>query len=402
MISPLMSTSGAGCYSPLKSDSSTRLLTLFPGSGLDPLKGSVDEIDLVGDHVLYEAISYTWGAARNGRPLYIDGALTTLWENLSTCLTHLRDPVISRTLWIDAICIAQNEPIEKAQQVEMMAQIFGHAERVLAWIGDHSDDSQNLVSSFYQENDSTKFMRVFASLLERPYWTRRWVIQELVAAQQVVVCCGQSRWNWHAFIDMAYHARTLTEGGVACQMTTRVRKAINTLAEVDWMQDNAPRSRWPDLLMNFIHMQCTDSRDKAYSLISLADQDELHGSKLRSDYKIDLPELTTRLLARSFARGNFRHPWERLGTAMLNVHDNVANATIRKIVNGLGLDDSELQAVRALLTTKSESPCIDNTAADWPNVVSDTGQTPGDFWRCLAELFNKLDLGPDTRDYTGD
>ena len=364
---------------------------------MDPLKGSVDEIDLVGDHVLYEAISYTWGAARNGRPLYIDGALTTLWENLSTCLTHFRDPLVSRKLWIDAICITQNEPTEKAQQVEMMAQIFRRAERVLAWIGDHSDDSETVFSSCYQEKDSHDFIRAFASLLERPYWTRRWVIQELVAARQVIVCCGHSRLGWHAFIDMAHHARTLKEGGDAWQTTSRVRKAINTLAEVDWIHANATRLHWPDLLMNFIHMQCTDSRDKAYALISLADQDGLHGSELRPDYKIDLPELTTRLLARSFVRllvrsfvrGSSRDSWERLGTAMLDVHDNTANATITKIVNGLGLDDLELQAVRALLSAKSEHSSINNTAADWPNVQSDTGETPGDFWRCLAKLFNK-------------
>ena len=201
---------------------------------------------------------------------------------------------------------------------------------------------------------------------------------------------------------MAYHARILKDRGVAYHMNGSVRKAINTLAEVDWIQANATRSRWPDLLMNFVHLQCTDPRDKAYALISLSDQDGLSGSKLRPDYKIDLPELTTRLLARSFVRGSSRHPWQRLGTAMLNVHDNIANATIRKIVDGLGLDESELQRVRALLSTKSMSPCINNAAADWPNVQSDTGETPGDFWRCLAELFNKVDLGPDTRGYTGD
>ena len=397
-----MSTSGAGLYSQLKSDSSTRLLTLFPGSGLDPLKGSVDEVDLVGDQPSYEAVSYTWGAAGKERPLYIGGVLTTVWKNLSDCLCHLRDPLVSRKLWIDAICIAQDDSNEKGQQVEMMAQIFGHADRVIAWIGDHSDDSEIAFSSSYQKKDSHDFIRAFASLLERPYWTRRWVIQELVAARQVTVHCGHSRLDWHAFIDMAYYARTLKEGGVAYEMTSKVRKAINTLAEVDWIQANGTRSRWPDLLMNFIHMQCTDPRDKAYALNSLADQNGLHGSKLRPDYKIDLPELTTRLLARSFVRGSSQNPWERFGTALLNVHDNISNPTIRKIVNGLGLDNSELQAVEALLSTKSERCCINSTAADWPNVQSDTGETPGDFWRCLAELFNKVDLGPDTRGYTGD
>ena len=309
---------------------------------------------------------------------------------------------MSRKLWIDAICIAQNDPSEKGQQVEMMAQIFGHAEQVIAWIGDHSDDSEIVLSSSYQEMDAHDFIRAFASLLERPYWTRRWVIQELVAARWVTVHCGHSRLHWHAFIEMPYHARTLKEGGVAYLMNSSVRKACNTLAEVDWLQLNATRSRWPDLLMNFVHMQCSDPRDKVYALISLANQDGLYGSKLRPDYKIDLPELTTRLLARSFVRGNFRYPWERLGTAVLHVHGNISNATRRKIVIGLDLDDFELQAVRALLSTKSASPCIDATAADWPNVQSDTGETPADFWRCLAELFNKVDLSPNTRGYTGD
>ena len=411
----------AGLYPPLKSDSSTRLFVLFPGVGSDPLRGSVDEVDLAGDHTSYEAISYTWGTAGNEKPLYIDGRLTVIWGNLSSCLYHLRDALISKKLWVDAICIAQHDLIEKAQQVEMMGQVFGHAEQVLAWLGDHDSDSEMIFSSslsspwrFYrpeegpddpfkkgryygqgEDQDSADFRRAWASLFRRPYWTRRWVIQELVTARQVTVHCGHSRADWSEFMAVAEESWDLEDDRPTSQLGFSIRKAIATLMGTNLTRATTATSRWPELLQTFVYTQCSDLRDRAYALLSLADQDGLDGSKLRPDYNIDLPELATRLLARSFVRPGSRDLWQRLGTAMLDVDHREAIVTIGKIVYGLDLDDIGLLKVRELLSTKSERPCVNNTAADWPNVQSDTGETPGDFWRCLAELFDRANLDPD-------
>jgi len=55
-------------------------------------------------------------------------------ENLHMVLLRLRDCSIDRTLWVDAICINQDDTEERARQVRSMAQIYAKANRVVVWL----------------------------------------------------------------------------------------------------------------------------------------------------------------------------------------------------------------------------------------------------------------------------
>ena len=46
-----------------------------------------------------------------------------------------------RVLWIDALCINQNDDSEKEKQVAMMGTIFERAQNVVIWLGSESKDS---------------------------------------------------------------------------------------------------------------------------------------------------------------------------------------------------------------------------------------------------------------------
>jgi len=61
---------------------------------------------------------------------------------LNSALKRLRLQDKTRTLWADALCINQTDNEEKSRQVRLMAQIYGKAARVLAYLGDDADGSE--------------------------------------------------------------------------------------------------------------------------------------------------------------------------------------------------------------------------------------------------------------------
>ena len=97
----------------------------------------------------YEALSYVWGDATITTPIYI-GPLRTTFDvttNLECALSHLRYPNKDRLLWVDAICIDQSNDNEKSHQVRMMREIFGGADRVLAWLGPETPSAETAIQT---------------------------------------------------------------------------------------------------------------------------------------------------------------------------------------------------------------------------------------------------------------
>jgi hypothetical protein len=72
--------------------------------------------------------------------IYVDGQKLTVSENLHTALMALR--LLKQFLWIDAICINQEDLVKCNQQVSLMNAIYCSADSVIAWLGLEGDDSQ--------------------------------------------------------------------------------------------------------------------------------------------------------------------------------------------------------------------------------------------------------------------
>ncbi|KAN0116731.1 Heterokaryon incompatibility [Hyaloscypha variabilis] len=80
----------------------------------------------------YEALSYVWGTEKAPDPILLDGQPFYITENLKDALIMVRQgSQKERVLWIDAICINQNDLSERSAQVRQMRQIYSSAERVL-------------------------------------------------------------------------------------------------------------------------------------------------------------------------------------------------------------------------------------------------------------------------------
>ena len=216
-----MSTEALYSQAPLVTERrEIRLLVLAPGTGNDTLRGELIVESLDYDDLHYTALSYTWSGSVGEHFISIGRAPLYITENLSLALRRIRGPTRPRNMWVDAICINQDDYEEKALQVNMMGDIYASATRTIVWLGEKSADSDsamNFIGSLRQgtldhlDNDSKiepTCWRAVNDLMERKWWTRIWVVQEALMSRRVIVQCGDKR------VDILYFVKLLGESRV--------------------------------------------------------------------------------------------------------------------------------------------------------------------------------------------
>ena len=231
-------------YEPL-GDSQIRLLLLHAAeSTTDTIECSLETVELtrLGDWE-YDALSYTWGteeatqkivlrkrwsksAPKASTQAKIQNAVQGKFAvngvnknrvyvrpNLEDVLRQFRntDGVEEDiVLWIDAMCINQDDEKEKSKQVAKMAEIYSRAKDVLMWLGKEYKQS-NVAMEFipqlkqYEQSEALLSQTTrtqwtaFADLIKREYFSRRWVVQEVALANNRYVLCGSKSLPWSDF-----------------------------------------------------------------------------------------------------------------------------------------------------------------------------------------------------------
>lgn len=113
-------------YSPLRvvtSKNTFRLLILMPEVEKNsPIKCTLTQ-ELIENEPEYEALSYVWSALPGRSAIQVNNRTFFATKNLEAALRTLRRQKSVRILWIDAICINQDDQIEKQKQVQMMGEV---------------------------------------------------------------------------------------------------------------------------------------------------------------------------------------------------------------------------------------------------------------------------------------
>jgi hypothetical protein len=164
----------------------------------------------------YHAISYSWGTDKGTVPICVSGRLLEVPKSTENVLRSLHrcSGGISAAVWIDAICIDQENVQEKGKQVAMMDLIFKSAAVVHVWLGPSDNSTAAAISSiraitYEQDYKSaknfsgkvgTRELRWFTgvplptrydwpsllSFFSSGWFTRLWVVQEAVLAREAV------------------------------------------------------------------------------------------------------------------------------------------------------------------------------------------------------------------------
>lgn len=253
-----------------------RTITLHPGTNSDPINCTLEVVSFK-DKTPYKALSYTWGAPDEGRPITIDGAVFLVRENLYQALYHLRYPTTNRRLWIDAICINQNDEDEKNLQVPLMSRIYSDAYEVLLWLGKETVDGfgMPIVETEFQEApwwepiDPSKNWTAFdehankrMKLYDNDYFTRIWIVQEIIFAARITVHFGPNMASWREFTS------TFSQG-------EGNGHRVNTAISLIDLKNNRRGKHGPirhslvTWLESLRNSQCENPRDKVYAFLGL-------------------------------------------------------------------------------------------------------------------------------------
>jgi hypothetical protein len=288
-----------------------RLLTLEPsGSWTSPINCRLTHCNLDPTLRRFEALSYTWEGGQNTISIFLDGQRRLVTPNLEAFLRHRReaqDPVI---LWVDAICINQEDNQEKNSQVKLMNVIYLIAERIMVWLGRAEDDSDLAMEELLSLGTGSPYGKIhiltgptltaIQKLLNRGWWYRMWIIQEIfwggagTKLGNMRIRCGHKELWWTTLVIAA--ARMQSHKDDQRQYFPGIDN-IFTLENLrhhagDMVKVEADENLVFDLVSEYRHFQSTDPRDKIFALLGVVvGQHRRAFSKIKIDYSASVQKI---------------------------------------------------------------------------------------------------------------
>ncbi|RFN45624.1 het-domain-containing protein [Fusarium flagelliforme] len=231
----------------------------------------------------FAALSYTWGDPNDTRTILVDGYPVLVRSNLEAALRRLRRKVPIRQglrIWIDAVCINQEDISERNREVKHMRAIYKNACDVVVWLGKDEDNSRKAMDS--PDNFGQGAWRGLGQLLKRSYWDRMRIIQELsMGNPRTPILCGGSIVSWSELYNAVYvfgskHMdalfgnveREYARAGDKSYSGLNRNKVIHFWAEQS-VQAGHARPQYMPLLDLGRKAFATNERDRVYSLLGL-------------------------------------------------------------------------------------------------------------------------------------
>ncbi|OSS43607.1 hypothetical protein B5807_11719 [Epicoccum nigrum] len=248
-----------------------RLVILLPGESSDPIRCEIIHVLLGGTE--FDAVSYTWATEKGddskSKVIQIGcGQSMQVTVNCEHALRQLRDQHTERHLWIDAICINQEDVNERSHQVGIMDQIFSTANCVIMFIP--WEASTNFTSGYlfveqlaplfrwlhkpsqeiYTKNKKD-VERALNVLLRSRYFQRAWVIQEIALAKKL-------RLRWETY-----------EAEIFFPIIDQIRQGYEPPPALNWSPGLARHSDIISCLQAGFKCKAKDRRDRIFAVLSL-------------------------------------------------------------------------------------------------------------------------------------
>lgn len=305
-------------------DDEIRTLVIHPGEEKENLKGSIERHKLNDTKKQYTALSYVWGSTEQDSELWIEEHCIPITRSAEILLRRVRDAREPMRVWLDAICINQEEQEERSHQVSLMNSIFAGAARVLIWVGDSDEHTASLFQIFkrWEEHQDTARSRKSASakksrrnsktqsagrsrrsdscmyldqgslekvteFVKRPWFQRAWTFQEACLSDKSEILCGNHRLPWRTFIMAALYIkdqRRLDAFGTTADtiMALAHFSAANAEKETPFLSVLLPLTRG---------LKSLDPRDKIFCLLGMVEKRGL--GDFKPDYTMDMAEVYT-------------------------------------------------------------------------------------------------------------
>ncbi|OAL54636.1 HET-domain-containing protein [Pyrenochaeta sp. DS3sAY3a] len=275
----------------------------FAVSDPDSLELRLVEVPL--DTTDFEALSYVWSDQSQKVPIRCNGQDHSIGQNLHEALMEYQRQGSTRGLWVDAICINQSCDTEKSQQVRMMRDIYGIAKRTIIWLGPlQPNDIEGIdlaemiyakcrKNNEYNENDGfidrdfnckdqgvpepiegqdiRRSWRALFNILIHPWFTRIWIVQELLVSQHPIMWRGERSIEPDTVLWMAHQI-----GGKAdlrrfyWMVFGEPSFPASNIALCHYRyRESNPHPLWI-FMFSTIGMEATDKRDRYFALAGIS------------------------------------------------------------------------------------------------------------------------------------
>lgn len=303
----------------LLQNSELRLIKIYPSQHNERVRCAMITHRTDSQVRTYQALSYTWGDGTRKVPISLNAQDFLVTTNLEDALRHMRCKTLEEEskqlpLWIDAICINQEDSEERDTQVRRMRSIYEQAERVVIWLGNYNeptDESFRLDLSRWKidrvEENSEAMARLalvlslclkggadqtqsseevsinlndyvhannlqvwvqLSRLFHRPWFERLWIIQELAVSRRAVVQWGSLQTSW---LTLEKAAQFILRPGEAV-LSPHIRKIFPLLGAhritqvaLHSMYNFDPQNALT-ILHNTQNTKCADPRDRLYAI----------------------------------------------------------------------------------------------------------------------------------------
>ncbi|KAL2163257.1 hypothetical protein VTH06DRAFT_5313 [Thermothelomyces fergusii] len=259
----------------------------------------------------YIAISYCWDPVSTQKGMVLDLQGFSISETVLEVLYKLQAwqqaTESNELIWIDQVCINQNDYDEKLDQMYRMGEIYYKAEKVFVWLGPPAHQSDLAISGMKKMladvvalNEATvnrvdvpngitaaKINEVhgqlYGHLFMRPWFRRLWTAQETLLARKLVVMCGSQEVDFALLAELAN--QILTYGSLDVirfpgASEEDLTNALVAFVNLYTLRDNAkiPTGRMPRLSMSDFtglvsearSRQCTMASDRVHALMGVA------------------------------------------------------------------------------------------------------------------------------------
>lgn len=374
----------------------------------------------------YEAVSYTWGGENADssprRPVYVGPYwdVTMQTENCWEMLRFVRPQKRGfRLVWVDAICINQNSRTERSIQVSKMTRIFSEAMQVIVYLGpdiatrlppgkyprrrrlhelgsgrSHHRPQETRESS---QDDQEIASLNLQSLLERRYFSRLWVVQELLLSARTTVRIGEVDFWTNGASSSHWLEDSRGETSAAKEQNDPEhgqRDGIfprNTAAP--WLAhvskgflSGTAGHILPQIMALTSSTHCSDTRDQLFGVLGLLKQDE-NEPTLQADYSLSLQHVYIGLFARLLLRD---HLWALLVHNQSSPADDGSNCLYRP---SWMPDWRSKTALRSFWASVAISPWSPQPKDEWPQSMEveykqEYSRSPGSLPRVLTTYFS--------------
>ena len=275
-------------------DDQIRIINIHPGRREEAMCCTLETIQRNSNEP-YETLSYVWGESPREYTIFVNRKRFLVKSNLRDALYRIRQRDQVVRIWIDAICINQEDNEERNSQVQRMGQTYTRAKEVIIWLGDREEPSQSLrglcsladIIENCSQNDVREKLEAIRDVFTCTWFSRLWTLQEAVLPRKRTVRLGNEYCDLGVLLVLSIHFLEILfclAGESEINLGDPVLDNLVNCRDIMYLSGGPDGTEtvqeFSDLVLKSLTRQCQDPRDLIFGLVGIAEQSGINSEEV--------------------------------------------------------------------------------------------------------------------------